>query len=321
MNEKVIFPWHADYLKYTFPNHPFSSEKYQKLKNIIDSKKFLIDTIQILQPIEWKYLELAIDKNHLDFLSRLSDSGEGMLDPGTPVFKNMLYPTRLMAQGTYLCLKEVLMGNYIFGFNCAGGLHHATRKKAMGGCVFNDMGVAITKLRTLGFLQKIAILDFDYHPHNGTVSYFANDGSVFTASIHDSGWFNNDDYELGWGKGLNTVFSKGIKKSISGEEYLRIVKEEMFPVVEKFHPDLIIMLNGVDPHIEDPVVSKYLTRTISLTDQHFYQLADMVGDFVKRICHRKLVILGAGGYGSDITANMWAQTLEIMQQKLLSLNK
>jgi len=266
--------------------------------------------------MEWKYLEIAIHPKYLTHLKKLSDQGSGFIDPSTPAFLDMLTPSRFMAQGTFLCLKNVLDKNYPAAMNVAGGFHHATPTQSMGGCVINDMGIAIQKLRMIGYAEKIAILDFDYHPHNGTVAYFGDDPSILKASVHESGWFDYDDNEIGWGKGINSVINRGLSKSISGQEYLQIV-EELLRIVRKFQPDLVVMLNGVDPHIDDPVVKRYISRVLALTDTDFQRLTEMVCDFVVKNCDNNIVILGAGGYSAEITSRIWFQTLNIAIEKIL----
>ncbi|MFX1256537.1 MAG: hypothetical protein ACFFAN_01655, partial [Promethearchaeota archaeon] len=178
-------------------------------------------------------------------------------------------------------------------------------------------GIAIKRIRQEGILSRIAILDFDFHPHDGTTAYFGGDGSVFLASIHESGWFDYDDNECGWGKGYNTVRNWGIKKVIEPEEYIRIISEELIPAVREFQPEIILFLNGVDTHVDDPVVQHYLNRSISLQDDHFKKIAEILANLALDVCDGKIIVLGSGGYGSEITAKIWIQTIETFSRKLL----
>lgn len=314
--KNCIIPWNEDYLKYTFPNHSFSSEKYKFFIQKVNSCSFSSAIRLIEKPIDWKYLKQAIDKKHLKRLKNLSDTGIGFLDPGTPVFKDMLLPARLSAQGTYLSITEVISGNYKFAFNCLGGFHHATPRISRGGCIINDMGVAIKRIRREGIKSKIAILDFDFHPHDGTIAYFGGDSSVFLASIHEAGWFDHDDDEIGWEEGINTVCNWGIKRAIEPHEYLKIVKDKLIPATKEFDPEIIIFLNGVDAHVDDPVVQKYPSRAISLEDDHFKILAELISDLALEVCEGKIIGLGAGGYSSEIASRIWFQTVKIFSQKI-----
>ena len=175
--KRGLLTWHAKFSEYSFLGHPITAEKYHRFKALFDDAQLPIDVLPI-SPMEMSYLEKALTPNHFAGLVKMSASGEGWLDPATPAFRGMLNVVQYMCQATYTCLKAVLSESHSFGINIAGGLHHATPNASMGGCVVNDVGIAIRRIRSEGITKRIAILDFDYHPHNGTVTYFGGDENV-----------------------------------------------------------------------------------------------------------------------------------------------
>lgn len=79
----------------------------------------------------------------------------------------------------------------------------------------------------------------------------------------------------------------------------------------------MVFLNDIDTHIRDPVVQEYPKQVIALEKSHFKRIAEVIVDFVTYHCDKKIVGLGAGGYGAEITASMWLQTVDIFAKKLL----
>jgi acetoin utilization deacetylase AcuC-like enzyme len=56
--------------------------------------------------------------------------------------------------------------------------HHASADSAWGFCYFNNMAVAIEKLKRDGNIKKVFILDFDLHVGDGNINILGNSGYV-----------------------------------------------------------------------------------------------------------------------------------------------
>jgi len=56
--------------------------------------------------------------------------------------------------------------------------HHASADSAWGFCFFNNMAIAISKLKRDNRIEKAFILDFDLHFGDGTVNILGNSGYV-----------------------------------------------------------------------------------------------------------------------------------------------
>lgn len=72
--------------------------------------------------------------------------------------------------------------------NLLGGFHHAAPTKGGGFCAVNDIAVAVAALRADGFLGRIAVLDLDAHPPDGTAACLGRDASVWLGSISGASW-------------------------------------------------------------------------------------------------------------------------------------
>lgn len=72
--------------------------------------------------------------------------------------------------------------------NLFGGFHHAGPARAGGGCVLNDIAIAVAVLRAEGFDERVAVLDLDAHPPDGTAACLAADEAAWIGSISGSDW-------------------------------------------------------------------------------------------------------------------------------------
>ncbi len=72
--------------------------------------------------------------------------------------------------------------------NLLGGFHHAGPGRGGGFCAVNDIAVAVARVRVEGFEGKVAVLDLDAHPSDGTAECFKNDPSVWLGSISAVTW-------------------------------------------------------------------------------------------------------------------------------------
>ena len=72
--------------------------------------------------------------------------------------------------------------------NLSGGFHHAGPARGAGFCALNDVAATVKTLRAEGFFGKVAVLDFDFHPPDGTAACLGRDPSVWLGSISGASW-------------------------------------------------------------------------------------------------------------------------------------
>ena len=189
---------------------------------------------------------------------------------------------RLMAGGTLQASRLARRGRGVV-VNLGGGLHHAHRDSGMAFCVFNDIAVAVARLRTHGFGGPILIVDLDMHDGNGTRSIFAHDPSVHTYSIHNEHWGEIDVVE-------STSIALG--GGVEDEQLLGTLVKTLPPVVERFEPEMVFYIAGTDASADDPLGNWDLSAEGMLSrDQFVFRL------FRRRPKLIPMVILLGGGYG------------------------
>ncbi len=177
--------------------------------------------------------------------------------------------------------------------------HHALPDEAMGFCFFNNAAVAARHALSCG-AERVAILDFDAHHGNGVQKIFWSEKRVLYASTHQMPLYpgTGEVSERGeHGPIVNAPLSKGD----GGEAFGAAWRERIFPALEAFRPDLLILCAGFDGHKHDPLAGLQLER------QDFRTLTLRLRDFAERRCQGRIVSLLEGGYRpEDLEASVVA---------------
>ncbi len=127
--------------------------------------------------------------------------------------------------------------------------HHATRTRAMGFCLFNNVALAARQAR------RVLIVDWDVHHGNGTQDIFYGDPDVLYFSTHRWPFYPGTGarIETGTGLGLGATINRPFPWNTSRETF----KAEFADVIEgparKFDPELVLISAGFDAWREDPI--------------------------------------------------------------------
>jgi len=129
-----------------------------------------------------------------------------------------LFEVAALAAGGAVAAAELGLIEPAFGLIRPPG-HHASPDNFWGFCYFNNMAVALQKLKREGKINKAFVLDFDLHYGDGTVNCLGN-------------------------KGFVNIFNPS---SLSRDDYLASVKH----VLERSEGEVIAVSAGFDNHEED----------------------------------------------------------------------
>ena len=189
---------------------------------------------------------------------------------------------RLMAGGTIQATRIALKSGGVTT-HLGGGFHHALPDKGMGFCAFNDIPVAIRRLRGRGFGDPILVVDLDVHDGNGTRAIFSDDPTVHTYSVHNEHWGPTDAV-------ASTSIALG--GNVDDASLLAVLGDTLPPLVKTFRPRLVIYLAGTDGAGDDRV------GNWQLSEPGLFERDRLVTGLVGRKGHAcPLVVLLAGGYG------------------------
>ncbi|MEM7808556.1 MAG: histone deacetylase [Planctomycetota bacterium] len=186
--------------------------------------------------------------------------------------------------------------------NLAGGTHHAFPDSGQGFCVFNDVAVAIRTLQHEEPLLHAFVADLDAHQGNGTHAIFADDPYTFTYSLHV-------------GRNYPSAKVPGdldvpLDRWASAEAYFEAMEQTLPSAIERFEPDIVFYIAGVDPHAEDRFGQMKLS-----TDDLGHRDERVIA--VCRDWQIPTVVLYGGGYHRTpgMTAQLHAQTVRIAAER------
>ena len=134
--------------------------------------------------------------------------------------------------------------------------HHASRDQYGGYCFINNAAVAAQHLRDRG-LDKIAVLDIDFHHGNGTQAIFYSRSDVLFLSLHGDPMvafphFLGHEDEIGHGDGEGFNFNYPLPVGTSFGKW-SMELDSALQRISKFGADAVVVSLGVDTFERDPI--------------------------------------------------------------------
>ncbi len=289
------------YLEHDLPSHP---ENARRLKHILDTleREGMLARLCLLQPRPATEEELrrVHTSEHIACVRDTAQAGGGHLDPDTYVTPRSFDAARMAAGGVVRMVEAVLAGEIANGFALARPPgHHATPARAMGFCLFNNVAVAARAALASGKVQRVLIADFDVHHGNGTQEIFEDDPAVFYFSAHQYPHYPGSGHwsDTGRGAGAGSVLNVPLPPGVGDAGYARVLTELVWPLAERFGPDLILASAGYDAHWGDPLAQMNLSLT------GYAALARELVQMAERWCNGRIVFALEGGYRLDVLAH------------------
>lgn len=245
--------------------HVFPTAKYFRIKQHLVERGIAAPG-DFVEPAAatWDDIALVHTEDYLDKLRRGLLSLEDIAQMEIPWSPAIVEGFRLMVGGTietsHLALDGPRGGDDQRGagprkwhaaVHLGGGFHHAYCNHGEGFCMFNDVAIAIRRLKRAGAIKRAAIIDCDVHHGNGTAAIFTGDPTVFTFSIHQL-----HNYPAFKPAGSLDI---ALDDWTGDEEYLAELSEAL-PRVFASRPDIIFFLAGADPYKEDQLGGLRMTR-------------------------------------------------------------
>lgn len=183
--------------------------------------------------------------------------GRFSYDAGTPIAEGTWDAVYWGAQTALTALDGILTSGHARAFAlCRPPGHHAGADYLGGYCYLNNAAIA-ARAATAAGLQRVAILDVDYHHGNGTQDIFYEAGDVFFASIHGDPvteypfyWGHAD--ERGAGDGETCNLNIPLPRGTELPAYMRAL-ESALEAIARFDPALLIISFGADTYEHDPI--------------------------------------------------------------------
>jgi len=183
--------------------------------------------------------------------------------------------------------------------------HHASKNKAMGFCIFNNVAIGARYVQNAYKLRKVLIVDFDVHHGNGTQDIFKNDPNVLYFSIHRSPFYpgtgNAEE------KGCGNIVNVPLPKSSGDAEYVKVFEETFRSRAFEFKPDFIFISAGFDAHKDDPLGG------MNLTAECYGKMTAIIKEIAEKHNGGRIVSVLEGGYGPGLADSVYAHITELMK--------
>ncbi|WP_222876865.1 histone deacetylase family protein [Terrihabitans soli] len=191
--------------------------------------------------------------------------------------------------GTLQAVDKVLDGEVQNAFvACRPPGHHAESERAMGFCLFNNIGIGARHAQKKHGLKRVAIVDFDVHHGNGTQEIFYSDPSVLYASTHQMPLYPGTGAARETGVG--NIFNAPLAPGDGGDKLRAAFEGKILPALDTFKPELIIVSAGFDAHERDPLGS------LRMTAEDFAWVTRALMKSAEKNCEGRLVSVLEGGY-------------------------
>ncbi|MDO8885648.1 histone deacetylase [Candidatus Oleimmundimicrobium sp.] len=289
--------------------HPERPERLTVTLSILEEKNILSKLIKIKpQKASPKEITSVHSSLYLKEVEDLASRGGGNLDSDT-VISSDSYETALFAAGAVITAVDKVLDGAVDNAFCLVRPpgHHATSRKGMGFCIFNNLAVG-TKYAQKRGLSRILILDWDAHHGNGIQEIFYEDSSVLYISLHQYPFFPGSGYydQVGAGGGKGFTVNLPLSAGTGDVLCMKIFDEVVNPIAYQFKPELIMVAGGYDGHFADPLTS------LKLTVPGYSKLTKKALNLADDICGGKLVVSLEGGYELKALSHSIAATLNEM---------
>jgi acetoin utilization protein AcuC len=302
---KSALVWDPSFTSYRFrPDHPFNPKRLELTISLIEEMGLLSGPDQSLVAPRSATREELLRVHSAEFIDAVIRSGERDGDPreahhwglGTednPLFARMHEATSLVVGGTMRAAELVMSGEVTRAFAIAGGLHHGQRDRAAGFCIYNDLAAAIAWIRE-AFGSRVLYIDYDAHHGDGVQALFYTDPEVLTLSIHESGRYlypgTGFTEELGEGDGYGYSLNLPMEPLTEDDSWISAYRHLLDDVAEAFRPEVIVLQNGCDAHVLDPL------SHLRCTTRMMEEVVRATVEVAERFCDGRIIATGGGGY-------------------------
>jgi acetoin utilization deacetylase AcuC-like enzyme len=288
--------------------HPERVQRMVAVERALEAVGWLGADVRPAPVATSEQLDAVHDAAHLGRLEAFCARGGGLLDADTVVSEGSWEAALHAAGGSAGLVDALLTGEAEVGaaLHRPPG-HHATRDRAMGFCLVNNVAVAARHALDAHGLERVLVVDWDVHHGNGTNDLFHGDPRVLFASIHEWPLYpgTGPAEDVGSGPGEGFTVNVPVPGGSGDATWCSVVEHALVPLGLAYEPELVLVSAGFDAHEDDPLAG------CAVTDAGF---AAMAGS-ARRLAEALGVPLGVvleGGYDLGALARSLVASLGVL---------
>jgi acetoin utilization deacetylase AcuC-like enzyme len=298
------------FLEHNRAGHVERRERLETTMELLRERQ-LLDKLVEVRPtqVPMDHLLQVHHEHYVKLVREVSERSGGNLDPDTYV-NGSSFDVALLAAGGLLNLVEAIMSEEVtngFALVRPPG-HHALPGRGMGFCLFNNVAVSARYALQDKGLSRVLIVDFDLHHGNGTQEIFYDTSQVMYFSTHQYPYYPGSGHwsEIGEGDGEGYTVNVPLPAGVGDEGYERVFDEILYPLAERYQPQIILVSAGYDAHWADPL------GMMQLSTSGYAHLASVLKEMAEELCHGRLAFTLEGGYDLRATSHSIAATLQAL---------
>ncbi len=231
------------------------------------------------------------------------DHGHARLDADTCMNPHSLQAARRAAGAAVLATDLVACGDAPVAFcSVRPPGHHATRERAMGFCLFNNVAVGMAQALEVHRLERVALIDFDVHHGNGSEDIFAGDPRVLMC-----GTFQQALYPYSGDPPLaSNMVNVPLAPYSAGDAMRAAVEQHWLPALDAFRPQLLFVSAGFDAHRDDDLAM------LGWTEADYTWVTERLVEVAAHHCGGRIVSCLEGGYALEALARSVAAHVKVL---------
>jgi acetoin utilization deacetylase AcuC-like enzyme len=298
-----VHVWTHDRWRFPLPEtHNFPIDKYHLLRERVVADGTVAEhELHEAEAVPWQWLEAVHDPALVARIRSGDLTVREQRGLGLPWSPALIERSRRSVAGTVAAARFAARAG--IGMNLGGGTHHAGRAFARGYCVFNDVAVALSRLRVDGLAARALVVDCDVHQGDGTADLLGPDPDCFTLSLHGA---RNYPFQR-----IPSDLDVDIAGGTGDDRYLEALAEALDYALGLARPELAFYLAGADPWEGDRLGKLALTKAgLRARDE---LVLDRLRDAGAAVC-----IVLAGGYAEDVrdTVDIHAATVAAAAERI-----
>jgi acetoin utilization deacetylase AcuC-like enzyme len=188
--------------------------------------------------------------------------------------------------------------------------HHAETATPMGFCLFGTVAIAAKRALYHHGLGRVAVVDFDVHHGNGTQDLLWHEPRAFLATSQQMPlWPGTGDPSQTGAHGQ--ILNLPLPPESTGAMMRAAYEAQVFPALDAFKPDLILISAGFDAHAADPLAN------LNWYEDDFAWLTHRLCDLAATHAQGRVVSCLEGGYDLGALQTSVAAHVSVLMERSL----